>query len=322
MNERENALHVIKHDGKAQWIPSTADCLEMVIPTDVIRERPAMGEGSGYDYFGCWWEFDPATMGYSPLPGRQPCNDITKWKEQVTFPDPEKLDWTKAEKQAAQFDRENKLSMIFWESGPWERLHALIGFQEALETLYEEPEAFKELMQTITDFKIAMVSKIKEHYNPDIICVLDDFGHQTGPFMSNEMFREMIKPYDSQIGKAITDNNMIYCHHSCGCITPLMQDIYEMGPKLILGLFHPYNDQKKVVQEFSDKLVFIGPINAQLISKDDTAIDQMIAETRRCVDVFGPTKSIIFDAGTMDPTRSGPLFEAFNEYRVKYGSPN
>ncbi|WP_286946028.1 hypothetical protein [Acetobacterium sp. UBA5834] len=161
MNERENALHLIMHDEKAQWIPSFAVCLEMVIPTDVIRERPAMDEGNGYDYFECWWEFDPMIMGASPLPGRQPCNDITKWKKQVSFPNPENLDWIRAEEQAAQFDRENKHSMIFWESCPWERLHALIGFQEALEALYEEPEAFKELMQAITDFKVAMVSKIK-----------------------------------------------------------------------------------------------------------------------------------------------------------------
>ena len=72
--------------------------------------------------------------------------------------------------------------MIFWESGPWERFHALCGFEESLVALYEEPEAVHELMQAITDFKIAMVAKIKEYYNPDIICVLDDFGHQKGPF--------------------------------------------------------------------------------------------------------------------------------------------
>ncbi|WKY45028.1 uroporphyrinogen decarboxylase family protein [Eubacteriaceae bacterium ES2] len=322
MNERENALHVIMHDGKAQWLPSGADCLEMVIPTNVVRERPPFSEGSGSDYFGCWWEFDPATMGFSPLPDRQPCKDITKWEEQVTFPDPEKLDWAKAEEQAANFDRENKLSMIFWESGPWERLHALIGFQEALEALYEEPEAFAELMQAITDFKVAMVKKIKEHYNPDIVCILDDFGHQKSPFMSTEMFREMIKPYETQIGKAITDNNMIYCHHSCGSITPLMQDIYEMGPKLILGLFAPYNDQEKVMKEFGDKLVFIGPIDAQLISKADTPLEQKIAETRRCVDVFGPSKSIIFDAASMDPAIAGPVYEEFYKYRTKYDSPS
>ena len=37
-------------------------------PYDPVRERPCIGEGSGYDYSGCWWEFDPAIGGSSPLP--------------------------------------------------------------------------------------------------------------------------------------------------------------------------------------------------------------------------------------------------------------
>lgn len=318
MTERENALHYINRDGKAQWIPGFLDCMEMVMPSETIRERPTMAEGSGYDYFGCWWEFDPAIGGSSPLPGKHPCKDITKWREQVTFPDPEKLDWSKAEAQAATFDRENKLSMIFWESGPWERLHALCGFQESLEALYEEPEAVHELMRAITDFKIAMVAKIKKHYNPDVICVLDDLGHQNGPFMSNAKFREMIMPYDKELGEAIKAAGIIYCHHSCGCITPLMPDIYEMGPQLILGLFAPYNDQEKVVKEFGDKLIFIGPINAQMVSLPETTTEQLVAEAKRCLDVFGPSHSIIFDAGTIDPTKFGPMLEVFYQNRNKY----
>lgn len=318
MTERENALHYINRDGKAQWIPGFLDCMEMVMPSETIRERPTMAEGSGYDYFGCWWEFDPAIGGSSPLPGKHPCKDITKWREQVTFPDPEKLDWSKAEAQAATFDRENKLSMIFWESGPWERLHALCGFQESLEALYEEPEAVHELMRAITDFKIAMVAKIKKHYNPDVICVLDDLGHQNGPFMSNAKFREMIMPYDKELGEAIKAAGIIYCHHSCGCITPLMPDIYEMGPQLILGLFAPYNDQEKVVKEFGDKLIFIGPINAQMVSLPETTTEQLVAEAKRCLDVFGPSHSIIFDAGTFDPTKFGPMLEVFYQNRNKY----
>ena len=69
MTEREDALHYIKHDGKAEWIPGFLDCIEMIFPYEVVRERPTREEGSGYDYFGCWWEFDPVIGGSSPLPG-------------------------------------------------------------------------------------------------------------------------------------------------------------------------------------------------------------------------------------------------------------
>ncbi len=141
---------------------------------------------------------------------------------------------------------------------------------------------------------------------------------ESGPFMSNELFREMIKPYDTELGKAITDAGMIYCHHSCGFITPLMQDIYEMGPKLILGLFYPYNDQEKVVKEFGDKLIFMGPVNAQRVSMPDVTTEELIAETHRCMEVFAPSHSMIFDCGTFDPAKAGPMLEEFYKIRSNY----
>ena len=143
--------------------------------------------------------------------------------------------------------------MFFWESGPWERLHALVGFQTALESLYTEPEAFKELMQAITDYRVKMIPLIKEHYHPDIIINLDDFGHQKSEFMSRDMFCEFIKPYEKQIYDAMKENGIICCHHSCGKIESLLEDIYDMGAQMVLGLFYPYNDQAAAAERMGGK---------------------------------------------------------------------
>ena len=321
MTERENALHAIYHDGQAKWLPAGCDCLEMIIPTNVVRERPPylLGmEGSGYDYWGCWWEFEPDIMGGSPLPGRQPCKDITKWREQVKFPDIDAIDWSGAEMCTSKLDRENKLSMFFWESGPFERVHALVGFQETLEAMYLEPEAFQELIQAVTDFRIAMLPKIKEHYHPDIIINLDDFGHQKGQFMSNEMFREMILPYEKQLGDAIKENGMIYCHHSCGKIDGLMDEIVETGAQMILGLFAPYNDQEAVLKKYGDKLVFIGATNAQKVAMETVTEEELREEARRFTKTFAPTGSMIFDPGTMNPAKAGPMNDEFKKIRDQY----
>lgn len=325
MTERENALHTIYHDGKAEWIPAGCDCMEMIILTNVLRECPPylLGmEGSGYDYWGCWWEFEADIMGGSPLPGRQPCKDITKWREQVKFPDINAIDWSGAELFTSRLDRENKLSMLFWESGPFERLHALVGFENALIAMHEEPEAFKELMQAITDFRISLLPLIKEHYNPDIIINLDDFGYQRSAFMSRELFRELILPYEKQFGDAIKANGMIYCHHSCGKIDGLMDEIVEMGPQMILGLFAPYNDQETVVKKYGDRLVFIGATNAQLVDMPDTTEEQLRAEARRYKKMFAPTQSMIFDPGTMNPVKAGPMNEEFKKIRSQYLMPS
>ena len=97
-----------------------------------------------------------------------------------------------------------------------------------------------------------------------------------------------------------------------------MQDIYEMGPQMILGLFAPYNDQEKVVKEFGDKLIFIGPVNSQLITIPETSTEEIIEETIRCLDVFGPSHSIIFDAGTFVPEKLQPMLGTFYQYRGRF----
>lgn len=319
MTGRENALHAILHDGKAEYIPSMAD-FEMIMPTNVVRERPpyALGiGGSGYDYWGCWWEYEPDIGGASPLPGREPCPDITQWREKVQFPDIEAIDWAPAHAVRDSLDRENKLSMFFWESGPWERLHALVGFQNALEAMYEEPEAFKELMQAITDYRVKMIPLIKEHYNPDIIINLDDFGHQRGQFMSNEMFREFIKPYEKQIYDAMKENDIIRCHHSCGNIDKMVEDIYDMGAQMILGLFYPYNDQAAVVEKMGGKMLFLMPTNAQVLDSGNATMNDAMEDAMRQLTVFGPHDALVFTPGG-PPELAGAMMQCYFEHRSEY----
>ena len=123
MTQRENVLKMLNHEPGLEWIPMGFECFDIVLPTDVIRERPTPQEGDGADWFGCEWIFDPITIGFTPKPGHIVCPDITKWREYVRFPDLDAVDWEKSRETTGKWDRENKLSYMMWESGCWERLH-------------------------------------------------------------------------------------------------------------------------------------------------------------------------------------------------------
>lgn len=320
MTGRENALHAIMHDGKAEYIPSMAD-FEMIIATDVVRERPpyALGKcGSGYDYWGCWWELSEDIGGACPLPDNEPCPDITQWREKVKFPDIDAIDWSPAKEACAKLDRENKLSMFFWESGPWERVHALVGFQNAFEAMYEEPEALKELMQAVTDYRVKMIPLIKEHYNPDIIINLDDFGHQTSEFMSVELFREFIKPYETQIYNAMKENGIICCHHSCGKINGLLEEIYETGAQLILGLFYPYNDQVDAGERFGGKMLFMMALDAQRLETPGTPVEEAIADAKRQLEQLGTKDALVFGPNMTNPEHTKAMMDFYYQHRDEY----
>ena len=65
-------------------------------------------------------------------------------------------------------------------NGVFERLAALMGFEEALIALAEEPEACNELMTAITDYKIAFAKKVKQYYDPDLFTNYDDIATERG----------------------------------------------------------------------------------------------------------------------------------------------
>lgn len=322
ITERENVLRIITRSDEPQWVPFAADALDMGFPTEVLRERPTPQEGSGKDWFGCEWVFDPATRGFTPLPGHQVLSDITKWREEVVFPDLNKVDWEKAKEYASNFDRKNKVSNLMWESGPWERMHALLGFENTLVALYENPDEVLEFMDAITEFKISAVERIAEYYQPDIVTVLDDFGHQNAPFFSNDMFRKFIQPFDKKLGQAITDNGMIYAHHSCGTIDPLLDDMLDMNPKLLVSLYYPYNDGKAFAEKYGDRAAVLGGDFTQLLDNPATPDEEVVSEIKRLIDTLAPTKGLIVGTMSFDPHRMGLIAETVRTYGNDYWNRN
>lgn len=319
MTERENVLHILNHTGKQKWVPHFLACFDVVFPADVVAERPVFGN-SGYDWFGCHWIYDEETHGFVQTPDIPvPVSDITKWREQVKFPDLEAIDWeNRVALSVAKLDRKGKLTKIMLESGVFERLHALVGFENAFIAMYEEPEAFHELMDAIADFRVKVINKIAKYYKPDVIMNMDDYATQTGLMMSPAMFREFIKPYAARVGKAILDNGIIYAHHSCGKVDALVGDIVEMGATMLNPVM-PINDVDMLQREYGEKLVFEGGMDTQMVIDYPGATEEQIrAEVRRAIDKFAPFGNYIAAAQSCSFEREGIVLDETMKYGKDY----
>lgn len=321
MTERENVLRVIQKAGDPEWVPYAADCFDMIFPSDVIPEFPAMGEGSGFDWFNCYWHFDPKTFGYCPVPGKQPVSDITKWRDQIQFPSIDTLNWEKGSQATlANFKPEEKVSYLFWAPGPWERLHALVGLEESLEALYTEPESVLELMEALTQHKLEVIEYIAEYYKPDMLCLSDDFAHQTSYFMSVDMLRKFVFPFEKRIGEALDKHGIIYNHHSCGKIDGIMGDIIDLGAKVLMGFWAPYNDVAAVEKQYSHQFTIDGGLDIQLLWNEDTTDEMVVAELRRCIDACAPYKNLIVNPGPiLSPATRPERLKLIRDEVLDYG---
>ena len=289
ITERENARRVIEREGTAQWIPY--DWVEIVTPS-VMLEKPPEGQ-DGTDWWGCRWFWDPRSFGHAPDVNQEPIvKDITRWRDYVTFPDLDAIDWeAAAAKDLEGVDFENKMVHIMFVLGPFERTHSLLGFDEAFAAMLEEPEAYQDLMGALTDFRIDLVERIIDAYHPDAIWNHDDLGTQKAPMISLDMYREMIKPHHKRIFDAIHAKGVQMNYHSCGNMAVFIPDLIEMGAEMINPL-QKTNNWAECAEKYGDKVCFVTAVGAEVdLPGQDPEV--LRAEAREIIDTFGPKGNLL-----------------------------
>ena len=312
ITERENVLRAITGKGKPEWAPISDDCLKFCIPSAIL-ERPKFQDGK--DWFGCEWRFFPETYGYAEVFGEKHIlEDVCDWREVVKFPDLDAIDWEGcAAKDLEGFDRESQLLEVFWESGPFERSHHLMGFEGAFFAMYDEPEEYKAFLNAITDWRIDAMGRLIDAYKPDIIFTHDDVGTAKGPMLSLEMYREFIKPCHKRMIQFIKSKGVLVVQHSCGMIEPFIGDMIDNGADVINHLQGGMNDQAAILKEYGDKVCFFG-LTDPLIFLPSTTEEQLRAEMRRIIDTFAPYGRFIVDPFAMIPEHTAILLDEARKY--------
>lgn len=289
MTRREELLEVYKHKNIG-YVPCFFTDMDFAIPP-TINERP---QENGPDWFGTLWEYVPMLNSATIKPGTKQITDITKWKEQISFPDLSNIDWEKAAAaETANWDRENKMSMIMLINGMFERTHHFMGFEDAFCAMYEEPEAYKELIEAITEYKIELIRIIGKYYKPDVLCFHDDYGSNDRLMMSIEFWEEFFKEPLRRVIEETHRQGMIYEHHSCGYIAPLFDQLVELGIDAIDPLQHT-NPVREMKDKYQDRVTFLGGYDIQgVFDRPGVTEEEIRAEVVKTMDELCPGGSFI-----------------------------
>ncbi len=245
----------------------------------------------GYDMFGVRWTQlgpNPGLDGNTPTPGYRRVSDIASWRAELEMPAVEGLPlqaiWGG---QMNGVDRDQVAVRCLMLSGLFERLNQLIGMEDALCAFYEEPEAVKDFFSAMADYKIKCVDLAADIAGPDIILMHDDWGMNTNLFFSPEIWREFIKPEVKRIVAHVHQRGMIYEHHSCGYITPLVGDMVEIGIDAV-GPLNICNDLNALKEAYGNRITLMGGVDNQRIDRLDVSEEEIRAEARRVIDQLAP----------------------------------
>ena len=309
---RENMLMAYRHE-KPYWVPSPSFDQDTCIPS-VLEEGPT-GLGVTEDGWGVHWLLEPGQPGPMPDESFQRLTDITEWRESLVFPDVEKYDWEAgAAKDTANWDRENKVSACILVNGLFERMHALMGMEDAMCALITDPEESFALLSAIADHKITYLKKIAQYYKPDKIQLHDDYGSGDRTLMSVETWRELIKPNLKKIVDACHELGMIYEHHSCGYIAPLVGDLVELG----VDAWNPVqlaNDPEALLKQYAGKFTFVGGFDtSNCLDRLDATVEERYDSIMNTLKTLSPYGSWVASGSMMNPTTPAIFMDAMYEF--------
>ena len=289
MSRRDELLKVWTEHANIGYVPFGFTDVNFLRHPKCVNERP---EGQdGYDWFGVHWTYEPM-VGAPMITPNHPrvITDITKWEEQVKFPDLQSLDWeTGAAEETNGWDRENKVSEVMLINGMFERSHHLMGFENVFIAMFEEPEAYQALIDRICEYKCELVRIVAKYYKPDILMMHDDYGANDRMLMSPAFFRQFFKEPLSRIVKTVHEGGIVYEHHSCGYVEPIIGDLIEIGVDALDCLQRPCNDIRRVKDQFGGKITLVdGFSNQTVLDRPESTLEEIYADIQYAYDVLAP----------------------------------
>ena len=290
MTPKQNMLETIRW-GNPEYVPlSSLASAAVGMPIINMIEQPL--RQSGYDGFGVYWHVTPE--GSISDSSHFMFEDIADWKEHVKFPDLDAIDFQAiSQMELANIDREQKLVCAMGLTGIFERMVAFMGFENTLCALVEDPEGCMEFFEAVTEFRIRLINKLIDAYDPDIYIYFDDVATANSLFMSPETYRKVIKPFHKKIVEAVTSRGVIFEMHVCGKCEELLEDYIEIGATMWHSA-QTMNDLPGILKRCRGRLIVEGGWDTSgPCSYNDSTEEQVRAEVRRCISEYGQNGGFI-----------------------------
>lgn len=166
---------------------------------------------------------------------------------------------------------------------PFTHLLELFGYENALMALLEAPETCHSLLHSFTEIVSAQVACLTRH-QPD--AVLNSSAFAGAGFISRDMYRAFVLPYERQLVEAIHSAGVPAYVHTCGAIGDRLDLIGETGVDGIDTLDPPplgTVDLAEVKSQYGERFFFKGNLDAvnEMLYADDETFDRAVRNRLR-----------------------------------------
>jgi uroporphyrinogen decarboxylase len=144
----------------------------------------------------------------------------------------------------------------------------MCGFDDFLFRMAGEPQFVHRFFEIILDYQKRVADIYYAAVGPYIHFTSsgDDFGTQTGPFLSPRMFRDLVLPYLAERIRYIRRfTDAAFFHHTCGSVYTLLPALIDAGVQILNPMQPRAADMEpeRLKREFGDRLTFYGGVDTQ-----------------------------------------------------------
>lgn len=271
----------------------------------VVRRRPPHGH-----YYVVHAPFEKDDLSLADL-------DAHPW------PSPTTTDVTGLTREALRLRRETDCALVVHVPG---RIFSLgqfmCGFANWLVQLKLNREFCEALLDRALDIQLAMADATLQAVGDaaDILYLADDYGTQTGPLISPDLFRQVFKPRMAHLIRFLRERSSArIAFHSCGSVYAFIPDFIDVGVQILnpVQVSAAEMDTARLRREFGRHLVFWGGVDSQRVLPQGTPND-VRAEVARRVQDLGPgyiPMSVHNIQAEVPPENILAMFEAIRDAR-------
>ncbi len=315
MNARENYLTAAR-GGKPEWVPLFPQEANMFSMPYWRKHLPE----TGADFLGIKWVRD--SVGMMPDPKWHAMEEISQWRETAHFPVLKDLDWEGLAREFEEKRDPEKVTVAQLNTMGLLLIPVnMMGWENALCAVLEEPEEMTAFIRAITDFLLETLEYYGKYIHPDIVSSGDDYAGGGGPFFNRSVFREMYTPFIKEISDGIHSIGALAEFHCCGNCQYIVEEAVESGYD-IFQLAMPNEQLLADKKRYGSRLAMTGGWDRQGPGNKENASEEDVRQSvRTAIDTYGKDGGLIFwDGGIIG---QGEVIEnrkawVFDEVR-KYG---
>lgn len=205
----------------------------------------------------------------------------------------------------------------------FERGWYLTGIERFLTDMLVNQKFIEELLVISLEIQEKKISNFLDAVGDciQVLALNGDLAMQTGPLMSPDLYRRIIKPYHKKLHRLVKNKTKAKIfRHCCGSIVSFLPDFIEYG----IDAVHPVQvsakdmDTRKLKKRFGDKIGFWGGIDTQHVLPYGT-VNEVEEEVKRRIHDLAPGGGYVLAAvhniqRDVPPENIVAMFKAAKKY--------